>query len=98
MEAATQGAAAGGQVGRYLVIIYPPARRRASLSKRFSRAVCGAGFRPGRRTEPRPLKGKSTRLIVTMGMAGTRFKHIVTSLKRNVDRDSAGPRDDHRLG
>jgi len=77
----------------HLVIIYPlwlgdvPAYLKAFLEQI---ARPGIAFTPGSLGPTAgPLKGKSARLIVTMGMPGLVyrwffFKHSMTSLKRNV--------------
>ena len=77
----------------HLVIIYPlwlgdvPAYLKTFLEQV---ARPDFAFAPGSsQPTPGPLKGKSARLIVTMGMPGFVyrwffFKHSVTSLKRNV--------------
>jgi len=77
----------------HLVVIYPlwlgdvPACLKAFLEQI---ARPGFAFAPGGRTlTPAALKGKSARVIVTMGMPAFIyrwffFKHSLTSLKRNV--------------
>jgi putative NADPH-quinone reductase len=77
----------------HLVIVYPlwlgdmPAYLKAFLEQI---ARPGFAFTPGRHgLTPGELKGKSARIIVTMGMPAFVyrwffFKHSLTSLKRNI--------------